>query len=309
MPPAMTRYLLARLWHSALSLVAITLVVYLMLNASGDPATMMLPDTASAEAIAQVRDTLGLDAPLLLRYVRFLSNAVRGDLGDSFTYKRPALGIVWSHVPATAQLAGAGMLVALLIAVPLGVLAARHHGRSLDRIVLAIALLGQSVPVFWLGMLAILVFSVTLGWLPTGGRGSLAHLVLPGLTLGWFANGLMARLVRASMLEVLGQDYIRTARSKGLADVIVVVKHGLRNAAIPVVTVAGLQLAAMMGGTVVTEIVFAWPGVGRLTLDAIHGRDYPLAMAAILFIAFIFIIVNFVVDMLYTLIDPRVRFD
>lgn len=302
-----TGYLLSRLWHSALSLVVITLVVYVMLNASGDPATMMLPDSATQEDVARVRQTLGLDAPLYLRYVSFLGNALRGDLGDSFTYRQPALGIVLRHVPATAQLAGAGMLVALLIAVPLGVVAARNHGRSLDRFVLGIALLGQSVPVFWLGMLAVLLFSVTLGWLPTGGRGSLAHLVLPALTLGWFANGLMARLVRASMLEVLSQDYIRTARSKGLADIVVTLKHGLRNAAIPVVTVAGLQMAAMMGGTVVTEIVFAWPGVGRLTLDSIHGRDFPVAMAAILFIAFVFIIVNFLVDMLYTFIDPRVR--
>ena len=305
----MTRILVHRLWHSFLSLIAITLVVYVMLNASGDPATMMLPDTASAEDIAEVRRTLGLDAPLLLRYFQFLGNAVTGDLGQSFTYKRPAAEIVLAHVPATAQLALTGMVVALLIAIPLGVMAARNHGKAQDTLVLAIALLGQSVPVFWLGMLAILLFSVTLGWLPTGGRGSWQHLILPALTLGWFANGLMARLVRASMLEVLSQDYVRTARSKGLGERLVVLKHALRNAAIPVVTVAGLQLAAMMGGTVVTEIVFAWPGIGRLTLDAISGRDYPVAMAAILFIAFAFIIVNFLVDMLYTAIDPRVRFE
>ena len=305
----MFRFLIARVWHSLLSVIAITLVVYLMLNASGDPATMMLPDTASPEAIAQVRQSLGLDDPLYLRYLHFLANAIRGDLGDSFTYKRPALQIVLAHVPATAQLALAGMAVALLISVPLGVLAARHHGKPLDKIVLGIALLGQSVPIFWLGMLGILVFSVNLGWLPTGGRGSFAHFVLPAITLGWFANGLMARLVRSSMLEVLSQDYVRTARSKGLADSTVVLKHALRNAAIPVVTVAGLQLAAMMGGTVVTEIVFSWPGVGRLTLDAISGRDYPVAMTAILFIAFVFIAVNFAVDMLYPMIDPRVRYD
>ncbi|MEX2534786.1 MAG: ABC transporter permease [Trueperaceae bacterium] len=305
----MTTYLIRRLGHSLLSLIAITLVVYMMLNASGDPATLLLPDTASAEAIAQVRRTLGLDAPLYLRYFRFLGNAVTGDLGDSFIYRQPALDIVLAHVPATAQLAFAGMAVALLISIPLGVVAARNHGRAIDKVVLGIALLGQSVPVFWLGMLAIMVFSVFLGWLPTGGRGTIWHFVLPGLTLGWFANGLIARLVRSCMLEVLNQDYIRTAHSKGLADTVVVLKHALRNAAIPVVTVAGLQLAAMMGGTVVTEIVFAWPGVGRLTLDSISGRDYPVAMAAILFIAFVFIIVNFLVDMLYTMIDPRVKFE
>jgi peptide/nickel transport system permease protein len=304
-----TSYLLQRLWHSIISLIAVTFVVYLMLNASGDPATMLLPDTASAEAVAQVRRTLGLDAPLYQRYFRFLGNALTGDLGTSFTYRRPASQIVLQHVPATAQLAFAGMAVALLISIPLGVLAARHHGRAIDRVVLAVALLGQSVPVFWLGMVAIMIFSVNLGWLPTGGRGTIWHFVLPGLTLGWFANGLIARLVRSCMLEVLGQDYIRTARSKGLPERVVVLKHALRNAAIPVVTVAGLQLAAMMGGTVVTEIVFAWPGVGRLTLDAISGRDYPVAMAAILFIAFVFIVVNFLVDMTYSVIDPRVRFE
>lgn len=305
----MTAFLVRRVWHSVISLIAITLVVYLMLNASGDPASMLLPDTASAEMVAQVRQTLGLDEPVVLRYFRFLGNALTGDLGTSFTYRRPASAIVWQHVPATAQLALVGMTVALLISVPLGVLAARHHGKALDKVVLGVALLGQSVPVFWLGMIVIMVFSVNLGWLPTGGRGTLAHVVLPGIVLGWFANGLMARLVRSCMLEVLSQDYIRTARSKGLPDRLVVIKHALRNAAIPVVTVAGLQLAAMMGGTVVTEIVFAWPGVGRLTLDAIAGRDYPVAMAAIIFIAFVFIVVNFLVDMTYSLIDPRVRFE
>ncbi len=280
-----------------------------MLNASGDPAAMMLPDTATPAHIAQVRRTLGLDEPVLLRYFSFLWNAVRGDLGDSFLYRRPASEIVFGHVPATMELAAVGMAVALLISVPLGVIAARHRGRSLDRVVLGIALLGQSVPVFWLGMVAIMLFSVMLGWLPTGGRGTFWHYLLPGFTLGWFANGLMARLVRSCMLEVLNQDYIRTARSKGLASRAVTVKHALRNAAIPVVTVAGLQLAAMMGGTVVTEIVFSWPGIGRLTLDAISQRDYPVAMAAILFVAFVFIVVNFIVDMAYTLIDPRVRLE
>jgi ABC-type dipeptide/oligopeptide/nickel transport system permease component len=189
------------------------------------------------------------------------------------------------------------------------VLAARYHGTAIDKLVLGVALLGQSMPVFWLGMLVIMVFAVNLAWLPTGGTGTWRHLVLPGLVLGWFANGLIARLVRSCMLEVLSQDYIRTANSKGLGQTAVVLKHALKNAAIPVITVAGMQLAAMMGGTVVTEIVFAWPGVGRLTLDAISGRDYPVAMAAILFIAFMFIIVNFVVDMAYTVVDPRVRFE
>lgn len=305
----MTQYLIRRIWHSFLSLIAITFVVYLMLNASGDPATLLLPDTASAEAISQVRRTLGLDDPIYLRYFRFLGNAISGDLGNSFTYRRPALEIVLSHVPATAQLALAGMAIALCISIPLGVIAARNHGRLLDKVVLAIALLGQSMPVFWLGMLVIMVFSVSLGWLPTGGRGTIWHFILPALTLGWFANGLMTRLVRSCMLEVLGQDYIRTAYSKGLAETAIVMKHALKNAAIPVVTVAGLQLAAMMGGTVVTEVVFSWPGIGRLTLDSISGRDYPVAMAAILFIAFVFIVINFLVDLTYTLIDPRVRFE
>ena len=305
----MSRFLVNRLWHSFLSLIAITLVVYLMLNASGDPATMLLPDTASPAAIQEVRRTLGLDQPLALRYFSFLTNALTGDLGTSFTYRQPALKIVLAHVPATVQLALTGMAVALFISVPLGVLAARYHNTVIDKLVLGLALLGQSMPVFWLGMLVIMVFAVNLAWFPTGGTGTLRHLVLPGVVLGWFANGLIARLVRSCMLEVLSQDYIRTANSKGLGQTAVVLKHALKNAAIPVITVAGMQLAAMMGGTVVTEIVFAWPGVGRLTLDAISGRDYPVAMAAILFIAFMFIIVNFVVDMTYTVVDPRVRFE
>lgn len=289
--------------------MAITFVVYLMLNASGDPAAMMLPDTATAQQVAQLRSTMGLDEPVITRYFTFLWNAVRGDLGDSFLYRRPASGIVLNAVPATLELALVGMAVALLISVPLGVIAARNQGKAADRTVLGVALLGQSMPVFWLGMIVIMVFGVRLGWLPTGGRGTILHYILPGFTLGWFANGLMARLVRSSMLEVLNQDYVRTARSKGLAEWGVVAKHAFKNAAIPVVTVAGLQFAAMMGGTVVTEIVFSWPGVGRLTLDAIAQRDYPVAMAAILFIAFMFIIVNFIVDLAYTLIDPRVRLE
>lgn len=302
-------YLFRRLWHSVLSLIAVTFAVYLMLNASGDPASLILPDTATEHHIEQVRHTLGLDKPVISRYVSFLWNAVRGDLGDSFLYRRPAAGIVLRAIPATLELAFVGILVAVLISVPLGVLAARHQGTGTDRAVLGLALLGQSMPVFWLGMLVILVFGVLLGWLPTGGRGGPLHYILPGFTLGWFSNGLMARLVRSSMLEVLTQDYIRTARSKGLAGRVIVLKHAFRNAAIPVITVAGLQFAAMVGGTVVTEVVFSWPGVGRLILEAISQRDYPVAMAAILFVAFMFIIVNFIVDIAYTLIDPRVRLE
>jgi ABC-type dipeptide/oligopeptide/nickel transport system permease component len=304
-----TRFLFKRLWHAFFSLIAVTLAVYIMLNASGDPATMMLPDTATPEDVAELRRVLGLDAPLYQRYFRFLGNALRGDLGTSFTYLEPTIDIVLAHVPATAELALAGMAVALLISIPLGVLASLFQGRALDKIALSISLLGQSIPVFWLGMMAIMFFSVWLGWLPTSGYGGFKHLLLPALTLGWFANALITRLVRSCMLEVLGQDFITTARSKGIAETFVVLKHAFRNAAIPVVTVAGLQLGSMMGGTVVTEIVFAWPGVARLTLESIFNRDFPLALTAILFIAFVFIAVNFLVDLTYTIIDPRVRLE
>jgi ABC-type dipeptide/oligopeptide/nickel transport system permease component len=289
--------------------VAVTLAVYVMLNASGDPATLMLPDTAKPEEIAALRHTLGLDAPLHLRYFHFLGNALRGDLGVSFLYGEPTLSIVLQTVPATAQLALAGMAMALVISIPLGVTAAVFRGKILDKTALTLAMLGQSMPVFWLGMMAIMVVSVRLRWLPTSGYGSLAHLVLPALTLGWFTNALITRLVRSSMLEVLGQDYVRTARAKGLSELRVILKHALRNAAIPVITMVGLQFGAVMGGAVVTELVFAWPGVGRLTLEAIYQRDYPLALAAILFIAFVFIVVNFLVDLAYTVVDPRVRLE
>lgn len=303
----MGRFLVLRLWHAVLSLVAVTLAVYVMLNASGDPATLMLPDTAKPEDITALRRTLGLDAPLHLRYFRFLANTLRGDLGVSFIYGEPTLQIVLQTVPATAELALAGMAIALVISIPLGVTAAVFRGRLLDKAALTLAMLGQSMPVFWLGMMAIMLVSVRLRWLPTSGYGGFAHLVLPALTLGWFTNALITRLVRSSMLEVLGEDYVRTARSKGLSELCVILKHALRNAAIPVVTVVGLQLGAVMGGAVVTELVFAWPGIGRLTLEAIYQRDYPLALAAILFIAVVFVVVNFLVDIAYTVIDPRVR--
>ena len=305
----MASYLLKRLWHALLSLVVVTFAVYLMLNASGDPTTMMLPDTATEEDISELRHTLGLDQPLHKRYLQFLGNALRGDFGNSLVYSEPSLAIVLESVPATLELALAGMAVALLISLPLGVTAALFQGRILDKFALIISLFGQSMPVFWLGMMAIMLFSVSLGWLPSSGYGSFAHLVLPAVTLGWFVNALITRLVRSSMLEVMGADYITTARSKGISEIMVVCKHAFRNAAIPVVTVMGLQLGSLMGGTVVTEIVFSWPGIGRLTLGAIYQRDYPLALTAILFIAFVFIMVNFLVDVTYSLIDPRIRLE
>jgi len=280
-----------------------------MLNASGDPTTMMLPDTATQEDISELRHTLGLDQPLHIRYLKFLGNALRGDLGNSFVYGDPSLAIVFESVPATLKLALASMAVALLISIPLGVTAALYQGRFLDKFALTISLFGQSMPVFWLGMMAIMLFSVHLSWLPTSGYGTLPHLVLPAVTLGWFVNALITRLVRSSMLEVMSADFITTARSKGITEMMVVCKHAFRNAAIPMVTVMGLQLGSLMGGTVVTEIVFSWPGIGRLTLGAIYQRDYPLALTAILFIAFVFIMVNFLVDVTYSIIDPRIRLE
>ena len=303
----MINFLLKRLWHALLSIVVVTFAVYLMLNASGDPTTMMLPDTATEEDISELRRTLGLDQPLHKRYLKFLCNTLKGDLGSSFVYSEPTIDIVLESVPATLELALAGMAVAILISLPLGITAALYHGRLVDKFALIISLFGQSMPVFWLGMMAIMFFSVHLGWFPTSGYGTFAHLVLPAVTLGWFVNALITRLVRSSMLEVLGADFITTARSKGISEIMVVCKHAFRNAAIPVVTVMGLQLGSLMGGTVVTEIVFSWPGIGRLTLEAIYQRDYPLALTAIIFIALIFIMVNFIVDVTYSIIDPRLR--
>jgi ABC-type dipeptide/oligopeptide/nickel transport system permease component len=301
-------YLLRRLWQSLLVIFGVSVVVFLILHLTGDPAALLLPPDATAEDIAKFRHDMGFDDPVAVQYVRFLKGAVRGDFGESIRHGEPAMGLVVERLPATFELAGAGLLIALALAIPAGIVSAVRRNTSVDYISTIVALLGQAMPTFWLGIMLILVFSVRLNWLPSSGRGDLEHLILPAITLGLFTTARITRLTRSGMLEVLGQDYIRTARAKGVGEPPVVWKHALKNASIPIVTIVGIELGTLLGGSVITETIFAWPGVGRLSVQAIFNRDYPVVQSAVFLLASTFVIVNFLVDVVYTYLDPRIRF-
>ncbi len=302
----MTR-IVQRLLHFAVVIAGVTTLVFIALRMTGDPALMLLPGDPTPEDIMLARQKLGVDKPLLTQYFTFVESAFRGDFGVSFQHGVDATELVLERLPATAALAGAALLVAAAFAIPFGILAAVYRGTAIDLFVMVVAVIGQGVPFFWLGLMLILIFGVELRLLPTGGYGSLRHLVLPTLTLAGYIAASTARLARSSMLEVLGRDYMRTAKAKGLALHVVVLKHGLRNAAIPLVTFLGLQMGLLLGGTVVVEEIFGWPGVGRLLLQAISYRDYPVVQAATFILAMIFVLVNILVDLVYVVLDPRLR--
>lgn len=304
----MARYILKRLWHTVYVAVGISLISFFFIHLSGDPVLLMLPPDASKEEVETLREQLGFNDPLAIQYLRFAGHALRGDLGVSLVHRVPALDLIFERLPASLELAGAAMLFALAVAVPLGILAAVRRGSLLDLGSMLAALFGLSMPHFWLGIMLVLLFSVHLGWFPTSGRGSFAQLVLPALALGLSLLAMFARLTRSVMLEVLGQDYVRTARAKGLAERLVIGKHALKNALIPLVTVAGMQFGFLIGGTVIIETVFAWPGVGRLVVQAIFSRDYPLVQAAVLVLAVLFVLINLLVDLLYVLLDPQISY-
>jgi len=296
-----------RLAQALAVLFGVSIVVFLLLRLSGDPTSLMLPLEATPEEREAMRRQLGLDEPIFLQYLDFVWRAVQGDLGGSLRGGGPALELVLERLPATALLAGSAMLLAILIAFPIGVIAALKPGSALDRASTTFALFGQSIPNFWFGLILILIFAVQLRLLPTGGMGGFANLILPTVTLAFWSAARTARLIRSGMIEALSQDYVRTAKAKGLSRFTVVVRHGLRNVMLPVVTVIGLDLAVLLGGAVVTETVFAWPGVGRLVVDSIAQRDFPVVQAAVLVVAVIYVVVNLVVDLLYTVLDPRTR--
>ncbi len=304
----MGRYILKRLWHTVFVLVGISLISFFFIRLSGDPVMLLLPQDASMQEIEEMRQRLGLNDPLPVQYVRFIGNAVRGDLGESLYYHTPALDLILERLPASLELALAAMAVALLVAVPLGILSAVRRGSALDMGSMVAALFGLSMPHFWLGIMMILLFSVKLGWLPTSGRGTWAQLVMPSLSLGLGLMAMFARLTRSVMLEILGLDYVRTARAKGLRERVVIGKHALKNALIPLVTVAGMQFGFLIGGTVIIETVFAWPGVGRLVVQSIFNRDYPLVQASVLVLAVLFVLVNLLVDLLYVYLDPQISY-
>jgi peptide/nickel transport system permease protein len=305
----MHRYLIRRLGRTLFALWGVSTIVFVVLRLSGDPAVLLLPQEASVEDVIRLRRDLGLDDPIMLQYLRFLGNSSIGNFGESLRHREPALALVRSHLWATIELSFAAFFVAVVVAVPSGILAAVRPNSVYDHAVMTLALIGQSAPTFWIGIMLILAFGLGLRWFPIGGRGSLLHLVLPALTLGAFAMASIARLTRSAMLEVIRLDYITTARAKGVSAGYITWKHALKNAAIPVVTIMGLQFGALLGGAVVTETVFSWPGIGRLAIQGIYNRDYPVVQASVFIAAVFFVAVNFIVDLLYTLLDPRIRYE
>jgi ABC-type dipeptide/oligopeptide/nickel transport system permease component len=305
----MRSYLLRRVGQSAVTLAGVSVLVFVILRVvPGDPAKMLLPEGAPQSAVDALNRHLGLREPLWIQYAIFLRSVVRGDFGQSFQYRSPALQVVVERLPATLQLTLAAMTLTVVAGVSIGILAAVRRGTGYDYAGTVLAVLGQSLPNFWLGIMLVLLFGVTLRWLPTSGFQGWTYLVLPSVTLAAFPTALVARLTRSSMLEILNRDYIRTGRAKGLAERVVVLRHALKNATIPVLTVIGLQIGTLLGGAVITESVFAWPGMGKLTVDAIFFRDFPVVQTILILSATIFVLINLVVDLLYTVLDPRIRY-
>ena len=305
----MSQYLLRRFGRAVIALWGVSTIVFIVMRLSGDPAVLLLPQEASREDVLRLRHDLGLDDPLLVQYGRFLGHAVAGNFGESLRHKEPAMHLVCDHLWATLELALAAFCIAALVAVPIGILAAVRANRLYDHLVMSLALIGQSAPTFWIGIMLILSFGLGLHWFPIGGRGTLRHLVMPALTLGAFAMASIARLTRSAMLDVIRLDYITTARSKGLSERRIIWWHACKNAAIPVVTIMGLQFGTLLGGAVVTETVFSWPGIGRLAIQGIYNRDYPIVQAAVCVAAAFCVGINFLVDLLYTCLDPRIRYE
>jgi peptide/nickel transport system permease protein len=303
----MRRYIVQRLWQGVILLILVTTIVFFLGRLTGNPADLMLPEDATAEDRQALIETLGLDAPVHEQFVIFVTNAVRGDLGDSHRYRAPAVDIFFSRLPNTLKIVPATMILAMIMAIPLGIISALHRGGIIDRISGTIAVLGIATPNFWLGILLIYVFSVQLGWLPSARMGTPLHYVLPTITLGTFLVAGFMRLIRSSMLEILDSEFVKLARIKGLSETAVVWKHCLRNALIPVLTLWGVFMGGLVTGAIVTETVFAWPGIGRLTYEAVIFRDYPLLQAVIIMDAVLILFINLLVDILYAYVDPRIR--
>jgi ABC-type dipeptide/oligopeptide/nickel transport system permease component len=306
----MIRYISLRLLFALPALWLILTMVFLLAHiVPGDPVQQMLGEGARDEDLDQLRHSLGLDQPLAVQYGRYISGVFRGNLGESFRFQQPVVHVVLSRYPATLELAIVALVVCAAIGIPGGVLAAHRRGTAIDHAIGVFTLLGLSVPNFALGPVLILVFSVLLGWLPVSGRGGVGHLVLPAITLGAALAAILTRMVRTSVIEELSSDYVRTARAKGLSESAVLFRHAFRNALIPILTILGLQFGTLLAGTIVTETIFSWPGIGRLAVQAIEARDYPLLQGCILLIAVSYVIVNLLTDLVYALVDPRVRFE
>jgi peptide/nickel transport system permease protein len=300
-------YVLARLAQSGLVVLLSLTAVFGMVRLGGDPVLLFLPMDIQAKDVNEIRQRLGFNDPLAVQYSRFMAGALHGDFGESLRYRRDAFGLVLERLPATLLLAGSAIVLTLVVAIPLGVMTAVRRDTLVDHVGTLATVLGQATPGFWLGLMMIYLFAVQLRWLPTGGYGTLAQLIMPSVVLAAFFSARVARLTRSAMLEVLGEEYIKTARAKGLGEGRVIAKHTLRNAAIPIVTLAGLEAGQLLGGAVITETIFAWPGLGRLTVQALLNRDFPVVMAAVSFTSVVYTLMNLAVDLAYGWLDPRVR--
>lgn len=296
-----------RLFRTLIALWLVSTVVFVVMRLSGDPVPLLLPPDAPIAEMERVRHDLGLDRPLPVQYGVFLGNVVRGDFGQSIHFRQPAMAVARSYLVATFELGLVAFVVAVVVAFPIGVLSAVRRNSLLDQAAMGLALAGQSAPTFFVGILLILVLALRFDLFPTSGRGDWRNLVLPALTLGAFTMASIARITRSAVLEVLRADFVRTARAKGVAELWVVAKHTLRNAALPILTITGLQFGTLLGGAVVTETVFAWPGIGRLAIQSIYNRDYPVVQSTVFIAALLFIAINFALDILYGVLDPRAR--
>ena len=305
----MIKYVIRRIPQLFLILLGASLLAFLLIHISGDPVRALLPLDASDQDVARIRATWGLDQPLPIQYVVFLREAVTGNLGQSFRYRRDALSLVLGRIPATFTLAVASIILAFIVSTPLGILASARPGGVADAFISFLSSLCIAVPSFWLGLVLILIFADALHWLPAAGRGGWKSMVLPTVTMSAFSIGLITRLVRASMLEELRQAYVTSARAKGLSEIVVYSRHALRNALVPVVTLIGLQFGQFVGGSMVVETVFAWPGTGWLMIQAIYARDMPLIRAVVLIMAVFFVLINLVVDIVYAYLDPRISYE
>jgi peptide/nickel transport system permease protein len=293
--------------NALISILGASLIIFVISRLSGDPVALMLPMDAPQSAVTALRQELGLDRPMWEQYLLFLWKAVQGDFGMSYRWQMPALTLVFERLPATIALASAAFAFSLILAIPLGVLSAVYRGSWIDQIGRIIAMLGQAVPAFWVGLILILVFAVGLGWLPAFGAGGVQHVILPAIALGWYPVAAQTRIIRSGMLEVLESDYIRMGRAVGTPERLLIWKYAFRNALLPLVTIMGVYFASMLSGAFVVETVFAWPGLGRTVVEAVFSRDYPVVQAGVLITSILFVLSNFLVDLSYSLIDPRIR--
>lgn len=304
----MGHFLVTRFASAAIVVFGVTSLVFFMIHLiPGDPVEVMLGESARVADRENLRHALGLDRPLLVQWLDYLYHLMRFDLGESLHSKQPIIDILLAHIPATLELTLVALLFAIVMALPLGIMAALHRNTGWDRTAMTVSLLGVSIPNFLMGPLLILLFAIYLGWLPVSGRESPDSVILPALTLGTAMAAILSRMVRATLLEVINEDYIRTARAKGLSRFRTILLHAMPNTMLPIITLLGLQLGALLAGAVITEVVFSWPGIGQLTIEAIHTRDYPLVQSCILLISLSYVLVNIVTDILYSVLDPRVR--